>query len=104
METINIAKEIFDHLESRGFARQLRDMIIERNLKEVQIDFADITWAGRSFMDEFYREVYINPNFKATPINMAEDFRLMLEAVSHTQTRKEKLKRTTLKESDVIVL
>ena len=91
METINIATEIFPNLESRGFARQLRDLIIERGLKEVQIDFSDITWAGRAFMDEFYREVYTNPDFRAIPVNMAEDFRLMLIAVSHTQTRKEQV-------------
>ena len=36
-------------------------------------------------MDEYYREVHTNPNFKAIPINMAEDFRLMLIAVSHRQ-------------------
>ena len=88
METINIAKEIFCHLTSRGFAHQLRDLILERNLKEVQIDFADIDFAGRMFMDEYYREVHTNPNFKAIPINMAEDFRLMLIAVSHTQHNK----------------
>lgn len=104
MQTINIAKEIFDHLEGRGFARQLRDMILERNLKEVQLDFADVSFTGRSFMDEFYREVYINPNFKTIPINMAEDFRLMLEAVSHTQTRNEKLKRTPLNKINIIEL
>ena len=80
-----MAKEIFDYLVSREYARQLRDMIIERNLKEVQIDFADIDFASRMFMDEYYREVHTNPNFKAIPINMAEDFRLMLIAVSHTQ-------------------
>ena len=104
METINIAKEIYDNLESRPFAWQLRDMIIERNLKEVQIDFADVTWAGRSFMDEFYREVYTNPNFKAVPINMAEDFRLMLVAVSHTQTRRNKPKEIFNKPAPVIEL
>lgn len=57
---------------------------------EFEIDFKNVKFATRSFMDEFYN-LFIKDasgnSFSATLTNVPEDISKMLDSVSKTQTR-----------------
>ena len=50
---IDIAVCIGRDLKSRIAVKNLYDMIQNQNLKDVKIDFRNVNFATRSFMDEF---------------------------------------------------
>ena len=50
---INIAKVLSQDIISRSRARGLMAYIVERELTDVELDFKDIKFATRSFIDEF---------------------------------------------------
>ena len=66
-------------------------MLIENSKAySVVIDFHGVKFATRSFIDEFYNVFLKTPGslpFKVEITNVPEDINMMLESVSHTQTR-----------------
>lgn len=57
---IDIAVCIGRDLKSRITVKNLYDMIQNQNLKDVKIDFRNVNFATRSFMDEFYSISQVN--------------------------------------------
>ena len=57
---IDIAKCIGRDLNSRIVVRDLYDKIINENMTHVIIDFSNVNFATRSFMDEFYNIFVVN--------------------------------------------
>ena len=90
MKTIDIAQILSPDLKSRMRAQDLKLLIENSEEKEVELDFHGVKFATRSFIDEFYNLFLKNPyenSFQVELINMPEDIKIMLEAVSHTQVK-----------------
>ena len=51
---IDVAKVLSQDIISRSRARDLKAYIVKQKLAEVELDFKDIKFATRSFIDEFY--------------------------------------------------
>lgn len=90
MRTIDIASILSADLKSRARANDLKLFIENCADSEVEIDFRNVKFATRSFMDEFYN-LFIkdasNNSFSVTLTNVPEDISIMLDSVSKTQTR-----------------
>lgn len=88
MKTIDIAQILSPDLKSRMRAQDLRLFMENSEDNEFVADFANVKFATRSFMDEFYnlflKKPTINP-FNVKVVNMPEDIKAMLDAVSRTQ-------------------
>ena len=90
MRTIDIAEILSPDLKSRARVRDLYLFIQNSEEKEVTLDFNNVQFATRSFMDEFYILLLKNPKelpFRVKITNVPEDINTILEAVSRTQTR-----------------
>ncbi len=90
MITIDITKILSPDLKSRNRAADLLLFINNTQEKEVIIDFQNVKFATRSFIDEFYNLFLRQPsenNFSLTLTNVPEDINTMIETVAHTQTK-----------------
>lgn len=90
MITIDITRILSPDLKSRVRAKDLRLFIENSGEKDVCLDFSQVKFATRSFIDEFYNLFLKNPEqnpFNLSITQVPEDIGLMLESVSHTQTR-----------------
>ena len=90
MRTIDITQILSPDLKSRVRVNDLR-LFIENSQEDVVIlDFSNVKFATRGFIDEFYN-VFLKAQealpFKVEITNVPEDINMMLESVSHTQTR-----------------
>ena len=90
MRTIDITQILSPDLKSRLRVNDLRLFIENSQENDVVLDFSNVKFATRSFIDEFYnvfiKNVGVLP-FKVKIDNVPEDINRMLESVSHTQTR-----------------
>lgn len=90
MKTIDIAQILSPDLKSRMRAQDLRLYIQNTGAKAVTLDFSQVKFATRSFMDEFYnlflKDAKANA-FSVKIVNVPEDIKAMLDAVSRTQVR-----------------
>lgn len=90
MRTIDITQILSPDLKSRLRVNDLR-LFIENSQEDVVVlDFSNVQFATRSFMDEFYNVFLKTPGslpFKVEVTNVPEDINMILESVSHTQTR-----------------
>ena len=90
MKTIDIAQILSADLKSRMRAQDLRLYIQNSGANAVELDFSHVKFATRSFMDEFYnlflKDTNANP-FTVKVINVPEDIKAMLDAVSRTQVK-----------------
>lgn len=103
METnIDITNILSQDLKSRSSVKDL--LLYIQNLDEhaVNIDFAHVLFATRSFIDEYYN-VFIKSNdqlnhIKVATINIPEDIKAVFLAVSRTQNgeKKEALQTSTI--------
>lgn len=90
MVTIDITKILSPDLKSRNRAADLLLFINNTQEKEVILDFQNVKFATRSFIDEFYNLFLRNPSentFSLTITNVPEDINTMIETVAHTQTK-----------------
>ena len=90
MKTIDIAAILSPDLKSRMRAQDLKLLIDNSGADAVEMDFQGVKFATRSFIDEFYNLFLKNPEqnpFNLSITQVPEDIGLMLESVSHTQTR-----------------
>lgn len=99
MRTIDITQILSPDLKSRLRVDDLR-LFIENSQEDVVVlDFSNVKFATRSFMDEFYN-VFLKSSdklpFKVEVTNMSEDINMILESVSHTQTRAKIIPANTL--------
>lgn len=90
MRTIDIAQILSPDLKSRMRVNDLR-LFIENSQEEVVVlDFTNVKFATRSFIDEFYNVFMKTPAalpFKIKITNVPEDINKIIESVSQTQTR-----------------
>lgn len=90
MITIDITEILSQDLKSRSRASDLLLYVRNCNESEVMIDFQNVKFATRSFIDEFYN-LFIKTSsslpFRVEIENVPEDIQAILTAVSNTQTR-----------------
>lgn len=90
MKTIDITQILSQDLKSRMRAKDL-DLFIRNSGEEaVVLDFCNVKFATRSFIDEFYNLFLKNPDslpYRVEITNLPEDINTILETVSRTQTR-----------------
>lgn len=95
---INVAKVLSQDIISRSRARNLMAYIVEREFADVKLDFRDIKFATRSFIDEFYnlfpKDASSLP-FKVEITNVPEDIQAMITSVSKTQTKVKTIRPTS---------
>lgn len=103
MITIDITRLLSQDLKSRSRAQDLLLYVQNCDEQEVVIDFQNVKFATRSFIDEFYN-LFIkdtsNLPFKVEIDNVPEDIQIMLNSVSNTQTKSKN--RTINATADVI--
>lgn len=90
MKTIDIAQILSPDLKSRMRAQDLKLFIENSGASFIGLDFSNVRFATRSFIDEFFnlflRDSSSN-KFKVEILNLPEDLKVMLDAVSKTQVK-----------------
>lgn len=90
MRIIDITGILSPDLKSRARVHDLELFIQNSGEKAVILDFSNVQFATRSFVDEFYNVFLKNPEENSVKVeitNVPEDINTILEAVSRTQTR-----------------
>lgn len=90
MKTIDITNTLSLGLKSRAQVHDLELFIQNCGEKTVILDFNNVQFATRSFVDEFYNLFLKDPkahSFRVEITNVPEDINTILESVSRTQTR-----------------
>ncbi len=98
---IDIAAYIGLDLKSRIAVRELHDKILNENRIHVKIDFRNVNFATRSFMDEFYNMFIANADVNVELINLSPEIKAMLDAVMSTQHRPTKSAVKISSDSDI---
>jgi hypothetical protein len=90
MRTIDITHILSPDLKSRLRVNDLK-LFIENTQEDcVVLDFSNVKFATRSFIDEFYNVFLKTPDslkVKVDITNVPEDISKIFEMVSHTQTK-----------------
>lgn len=91
---IDITKIISQDLKSRSAVADLLLYISNTKASEVTIDFANVKFATRSFIDEYYNSVVLKPaeNTIINNINIPFDIQFIFDAVKRTQHKKKNIK------------
>lgn len=90
MRTIDIAEMFSPDLKSRMRAQDLRALLLNSKEQLFVFDFHGVKFATRSFIDEFYNLFLKNPGenpFSLEMVNVPEDIKAMMDAVSRTQVK-----------------
>lgn len=90
MITIDITRLLSQDLKSRSRAQDLLLYVQNCDESEVVLDFQNVKFATRSFIDEFYNlfiKETANLPFKVEIDNVPADIQVMLNSVSNTQTK-----------------
>ena len=98
MKTIDVAMILSPDLKSRMRAQDLKLFIENSYDKDFTLDFANVKFATRSFMDEFYNLFIKDDSSRAYTVklvNVPEDIKLMLDSVSRTQVKAHTIKANT---------
>lgn len=90
-KVIDITAYIGRDLKSRIAVREFRDKISNEQQTTVKIDFGNVSFASRSFMDEFYNIFIANADMNVELINLSAEIEVMLDAVKSTQHRSPKI-------------
>lgn len=98
MKKIDVAQILTPDLKSRVRAHDLKLFIDNTQELSVILDFQNVKFATRSFIDEFYnlflKDAQTN-NFHVEITNVPEDIKRMLESVSRTQIHVKVIPSTT---------
>ena len=86
-KVIDITAYIDRDLKSRVVAREFYDKISNEQQTNIKIDFGNVSFATRSFMDEFYNIFIANADMNVELINLSAEIEAMLDAVKATQHR-----------------
>ena len=90
MRTIDITQILSQDLKSRFKVNDLRLLIENSQEEEVMVDFSNVKFATRGFIEEFYNVFMKSPDslpFRLVVTNVPEDINKIFESVSHTQTK-----------------
>lgn len=90
MKTIDIIDILSPDLKSRARVHDLELFIQNCGKKTVILDFSNVQFATRSFVDEFYNVFLKTPKTNSVKVeitNAPEDVNTILVAESRTQTR-----------------
>jgi hypothetical protein len=94
MKTIYITQLLGRDLKSRSTVGDLKLYVNNLNDNKIHIDFSDVQFATRSFIDEFYNSFIKNqdkePNIKIALDNISYDIQAIFDAVSKTQKGQKK--------------
>ena len=74
-------------LKSRAAVRHFRDILFNQQKENIKIDFRNVKFASRSFMDEFYNVFLLNSGNNIKLLNISPEIQAMLDAVKATQHR-----------------
>lgn len=94
-EIIDITTVVNTELRSGIEARNVRDYLVCNNLTSLKIDFSKVTFISRSFADEFYNQILINPSLAVEIVNLRTDLSQLVEAVKRTQLKKKPVEATS---------
>ena len=86
-KVIDITAYIGRDLKSRVAAREFYEKISNEQRTNIKIDFGNVSFATRSFMDEFYNIFIANVDMNVELINLSAEIEAMLDAVKSTQHR-----------------
>ena len=88
--TLDITHLLGNELQSRFAVRDLKEYIVNTDASHINIDFSNVTFATRSFIDEYYNIFMKDDSLlkKVMPLNLPEDFQQILEIVKRTQKKK----------------
>lgn len=97
MKKIDISEVLGSNLLSRPLARELKRIAKENNRdSKVTIDFNNVVFATRSFMDEFYNIFILDQDIDTTLENVPSNVQSMLDAVARTQCKKKSAASTNV--------
>ncbi|WP_080905251.1 hypothetical protein [Parabacteroides sp. Marseille-P3160] len=74
-------------LKSRITVSHLYNFISNHDKRYVKIDFGNVDFATRSFIDEFYNVFINNPDIKTELLNVSPEIEAMFKAVKSTQRK-----------------
>jgi anti-anti-sigma regulatory factor len=94
---IDITTILSPDLKSRSVVGDLSLFIRNTNEKSVIIDFANVKFVTRSFIDEFYNSFLKNKKneIKIQLVNVSDDIQMVFDAVSRTQNKTKKVSDET---------
>ncbi len=101
VKVIDIAESVGQDLKSRIEVRVFHDKILNKTKTHVRIDFRNVNFATRSFMDEFYNMFIANADVNVELINLSPEIKAMLDAVKSTQHRPTKSAVKISSDSDI---
>jgi hypothetical protein len=84
---IDVASILGRNLKSRIAVREFCDYLLSTKETDLILDFQNVSFATRSFMDEFYNVLLCNSILRISIINLCSDLENMLVAVKSTQHR-----------------
>lgn len=90
MIQIDITDVLSQDLKSRFRVQDFYAYILNSDVREAEIDFRNVKFATRSFIDEFYNVFLKNERnmpFRVHLINVPADIGKMFESVSRTQVK-----------------
>ena len=90
MITVDITEILSPDLKSRNRAHDFALYLTNTGEDEIVVDFANVKFATRSFIDEFYNLFLKTPSelsYRIEITNVPEDINVILESVSRTQTK-----------------
>lgn len=84
---INIVDILGPDLKSRFAVNDLLLYIKNTHCEYITVDFTDVKFATRSFVDEYYNVIINNNilNIDIESINIPEDIQIVFDVVQHTQ-------------------
>ncbi len=103
MKTIDITEIISQDLTSRLRVQDLKLFIENTHESEIVLDFQNVRFATRSFIDEFFKQFLKTPSnnsFTISLVNIPEDINLMIESVSRTPACFNEIKLNNLREAE----
>lgn len=89
---LDITLILSQDLKSRSAVKDLQLYIKNLEVKAIKIDFANVQFATRSFIDEYYNQFIKNTSvLKIETINISDDIQALFKAVSQTQNGEKKM-------------
>ena len=85
MNRVYISKVLSADLISRSTVHNLCSYIADKDVHNTIIDFSDVRFASRSFIDEFYNVIIKNLHVKIE--NVPTEIKGILKAVENTQNK-----------------
>lgn len=95
---VDITEILSPDIKSRVSARDLLLFLQNSGESEVTVDFRNVKFATRSFIDEFYGIFMKNRNslsFKVQATNVPENIQVIFDSVSRTQTKNKTIPSTS---------